>query len=100
MSKNNKATRGEVFDAVDEERDYQDSRWTPETTTSGGRHSIGEWVVFIDDYLRQVKTELSRNSEPQASAMALDTMRKITALGVACMEQNGVVYRANGPRSV
>ena len=87
------ATRAEIYAAIDGERDYQDRRWAPEETSTGGRHSVAEFAIFIDDYLREMKTQLSRNAEPGASARALETLRKITAMGVACMEQHGAPRR-------
>lgn len=93
------AARSEVFACVEAERRYQDERWSELTTTSGGQHSVGEWAVFIDDYLRQLKTELSRTPEPEATDLALHTLRKIAAMAVACMEQNGVRHRQAGPET-
>lgn len=86
-------TRAEVFAAIDDERVYQDSRWNDDTTSSGGKHSVAEFVLFMDNYLAQAKDQLSRNAEPEASHLASDTLRKVVAMGVACFEQNGVPSR-------
>lgn len=88
-----KATRAEVYAAIDGERDYQDSVWNKNTTTTGGQHSVTEWILFMEDYLMQARQQVTRNAEPMANLVALETMRKITAMGVACMEQNGVSPR-------
>lgn len=90
-----KATRQEVYAVIDGERDYQDARWNQNTTSTGGVHSVTEFLVFMQSYLNQAIDQVSRNAEPEASQMALDTIRKLTALGVVCMEQNGVVNREN-----
>jgi len=82
-----------VFTAIREERQYQDNVWNDQTTTSGGQHSIEEFVLYMDDYMRQIKEQLTRNTKTVADQLALDTMRKIVSLGVCCMEQNGVVCR-------
>lgn len=87
-------TRQEVYEAIDTERDYQDQRWNIATTASAGIHSVSEFILFMDDYLREAKTQLSRNGEPQASAMALETLRKVIGMGVACMEQHGAPPRS------
>lgn len=87
------ATRDEVYNAIDTERDYQDNKWNSETTTSGGQHSLEEWLVYMDDYLREAKSQLSRNVKQIGDPLALDTVRKITAMGVCCMEQHGAPYR-------
>ena len=57
-----------------------------------GIHTVTEFLVFMQSYLNQAIDQVSRNPELEASRMALDTIRKITTLGVACMEQNGVVF--------
>jgi len=84
-------TREEVYQALDSERDYQDRRWGPEQ--SSGKHSVAEFLLYMQDYLTQAINQSSRNADPLATTLALDTVRKITAMGVACMEQNGVVDR-------
>jgi len=92
------ATRKEVYAALDGERDYQEEKWNENTTASAGRHSVGEFVVFMDNYLHEAKAQLSRMAEPAATEAALNTIRKITAMGVACMEQNGAPQREfDGP---
>lgn len=88
-----KLSREQVYVAVDGEREYQEARWNPETTPSGGRHELGAYLIFIDDYLREAKTQLSRGADPKATQDCLNTLRKITALGVACMEEHGAPAR-------
>lgn len=86
-------TRKEVYDAIDSEREYQDFRWNENTTTSSGLHSPAEWLVYIQDYLREAFTQASRSADPESRDMVMNTIRKITAMGVACMEQNGAPRR-------
>lgn len=88
--------RLEIYGAIDGERAYQDGCWNPETTPSGGKHPIGSWLTFIRSYLREAEDKLSRGPDPKASNDALDILRKIVGMGVACMEQNGVVHRGDG----
>ncbi len=97
-----KATRAEVYAALDGERDYQDSKWTPETTTSGGQHEDPlAWLSYMKNYCEEGINVLCRRAEPEASEFALHTIRKVAALGVAAMEQCGVRTRAvEGPRAV
>lgn len=90
------ATRAEVYAAIDGERDYQDGRWNHETTASGGIHSTGEFLVFMKDHLDEAFTAFSRHSEPKATEDTLNIIRKISAMGVACMEQNGAPPRRVG----
>jgi hypothetical protein len=80
--------RAEVYKLIDGERDYQDKRWSVDTTDSGGKHSSPvEWVAFMEDYLAEAKHILSRNSVSVSYPKAMDIIRKVTALGVASMEQ-------------
>ena len=81
-------TRQEVYAVLDGERDYQDSPWNPGTTSTGGKHSVGEFILFMEDYLREAKTILSGTGEPQASLEASHIIRKVGGMTVACMEQN------------
>lgn len=76
------------------EREYQDLRWNEKTTASAGKHSVTEFIVFIEHYLANAKRVLSMESEPQATEKALHDIRKVGALCVVAMEQNGVRMRA------
>ena len=83
--------RSEVYRVIDGERDYQDSLIP--TSSCEGRHTVAEFLLYMDDYLREAKTVASRTWGETADPKTLDIIRKITALGVVCMEQNGVVER-------
>jgi len=87
------ASREEVYKALDTERDYQDARWNEDTTSSRGLHSVTEWLVYMQDYLDEAKHTVSRASDEEIGTKALEIIRKITAMGVACMEQNGAISR-------
>jgi hypothetical protein len=88
-----KATRAEVYAAIDGERDYQDRRWNAETTPTEGNHSVEEFVLYMEHYLQEARRLLSTQASPKATRDGLDFVRKVTAMGVACMEQNGLVER-------
>lgn len=70
------------------ERDYQEKMWNENTTASAGMHSESEFLVFMQDYLREAMTQVSRNPEPMASNMAAATVRKVCAMALACAEKN------------
>lgn len=89
----NLATRADVYAAIDGERDYQRKWEDPANTTSGGRHSNVEFLVYIRDYVEEALHFASRNSDPKAIEFTIHSMRKIGALAVAAMEQNGVIKR-------
>ena len=87
-------TRAEVYAALDSERSYQNVRWNRDTTETGGIHeNLADWILYMQDYLIEAVHQLSRNGEPGATQMALNTVRKVTALGVAAMEQLGAPRR-------
>lgn len=92
-----KATRQEVYAALDTERAYQESRWQAENMPGGPasrQHSLEEWLVYMQSYLSEAINQVSRNGVGSYEYnKALDTIRKITAMGVACMEQHGAPIR-------
>jgi len=85
-----KLTRQEVFNIIDGEREYQDSRWNEHTTASGGKHSPEEWLVYIQDYLTEAIHIASRQANPEAQEKVMEHIRKIGSMCVAAMEQNGL----------
>ncbi len=89
-----KATRAEVYQALDTERAYQARLWNPNTTSTGGQHTVSEWLLYMQDYLSEAIHTVSRGADPLASHMALHIVRKIAGMGVACMETHGAPQRA------
>lgn len=87
------ATRTEVYSCLDGEREYQDSRWNPSTTSTEGVHTVTEFTLYMEHYLQEARKLLSTQASPKADLDGLDFIRKVTAMGVACMEQNGCVQR-------
>jgi hypothetical protein len=77
-------TRAEVFTAIESERDYQQKRWP------GHVHGTGSYLAYIDSYLRKAVNTATCSSD---DAGTMDVIRKIVALCVACMEENGVWTR-------
>jgi RPA family protein len=77
--------RSEVFSLIDGERDYQDLRWKDSLS-----RSVGDFLVYMDDYMRKAK---ERFTAVEGTDEALDVIRKVTALGVACMEKHGAPRR-------
>ena len=85
------ATREEVYAAIDSERDYQDSRWNADTTPSEGRHTASEFILYMEHYLMRAREIAATSAE--GNPEVLDWVRKVTTLGVACLEQNGAPHR-------
>jgi len=83
-------SRNQVYEALDSERAYQAAKALRAGKGGEAVHSPEEFIVYMEDYLREAKTQLSRSWTPDGQVPeAMDTMRKVVALGVACMEQNG-----------
>jgi hypothetical protein len=93
IRKDKMTTREEVYRAIDGERDYQEFRWNEKTTSSGGQHTVAEFVLYMEHYLDEARRQLSTQKSPRAEADGLEFVRKVTALGVVCMEQNGAPQR-------
>lgn len=87
--------RQEVYKAIDSERNYQNRRWNPDTTTSDGLHSLEEWFMYIEDYVNEAKHVLSRHPRQMADVECIHKMRKVAAMAVCAMEQHGAPMREN-----
>lgn len=81
------ADRQEVYSAINDERVYQDRKWG---TIEEHPHEVGSWLTIM----RQLLSDAERAyANGRGDAVALDELRKVVAVGVACMEQHGVVPR-------
>jgi len=83
-----------VFEAIRKEREYQNRLWGG--TQEEGIHSVTEYLVFIQDYVQEALHICSRKAAPYCDQDALHIMRKVAAMAVACMEQNGIEQRDMG----
>lgn len=88
-----KATREEVFNALNTESEYAHKKWNCSTTTTCGIHSITEWIAYMEDYLKEAKHILAREPKQISDPKALHIMRKVTNMGVEAMCQNGAPIR-------
>jgi len=89
--------RIEVYQAIDTERAYQEKVWgdngerrTNPETNQNSQHAVGNWMTFMEYYLRQAQDRLTTEHGHQG---ALDSLRKVAGLCVACFEQHGVPSR-------
>lgn len=90
---NIKASREEVYHAIDTERYYQDTKWGE--TLSGdrpgnGERSVDEFALYIAGYTDDLVKNASHFGPDQDK---LDIIRKIAGLCVAAMEQHGAPCR-------
>ena len=80
-------SRTQTYAAVDSEREYQESRWP------GHTHEIESYLLYMQDYMNECIHVISRSDGSTAYPIALNIIRKVTALGIACMEQHGAPIR-------
>ena len=90
------ATREQVFQAINTEREYQNKRWCrtdPEKAAGHNPHTVTEWLVYMQHYVNEGLRIATVSNDPNASKQALEFARKVAALGVVCMEQHGAPVR-------
>lgn len=85
-----KATRQEAFDAINGERDYQESLW-PREVVHGTELSVGDFILLVEEYAAKARLAWSKQKYPETEA--LDNIRKIAGIAVRGMETHGVVLR-------
>lgn len=92
-----KHTRQEVYAVIDGERDYQDAghgnaaRHTNSKEVSEGRMSPGEFLLCMEKALHDAREAWYRGTV--GGILCLDSVRKVAALGVQCMEVHGAPVR-------
>lgn len=86
------ATRQQVYQAIDLERDYQDDKFAP---VGGISASPEGFLLVIEELSNEVRTKITKGQLAPLgdSSVALDYMRKIGATCVRALEQHGIVYR-------
>jgi hypothetical protein len=80
--------RSKVFEAIDDERYYQDRKWG---TIEEHPHEVGAWIMLMTALIRDAEVAWSSNAGDQR---ALEEIRKVLAVGVACAEQHGIPGRS------
>lgn len=88
-----KATRLEVYAAIDTERDYQDAmRGNSARPERDDNRDLGSMILLTDVYLDKAKNAFS-GPHPAGKDAALEQLRKVAALAVVAMEYHGVKPR-------
>jgi hypothetical protein len=83
----------EVFAAVLSEVSYQDAQVALNHGDPAPRKSMEEFVLYMEDYLHELRSQLSRTWGPTAYDKARHTMRKVITLGVRALETHGAPHR-------
>ena len=77
----------DAFNAIVAERHYQDRKWG---ATQEHPHEVGAWLTVIRKLIADADAAWCGQ---RGDVGALDEIRKIAAVAVACMEQHGTVLR-------
>jgi hypothetical protein len=77
-----------VGGVIDEERAHQDRKWG---TVEQHPHEVGGYLLLMQKLLTEAAFAWSGQRGDEG---ALDELRKVVAVGVACMEQHGFVERS------
>lgn len=89
--------RTTVYVGLDGERAYQKRRWgerQPDGTMAEVGHPVTAYLVYMQHYLNEAVAAATTSNGDEA---AMEDMRKVVALGVACFEQHGMPFRQLPP---
>jgi hypothetical protein len=87
-----KATRAEVYAAIDTERDYQDRFWPQDGQQEYPTPlRLGEQLLLAEEYLARARTVWT--GEKDGEQQTLDAIRKVAGVLVSAMERHGAVAR-------
>jgi hypothetical protein len=76
-----------VYAAIDRERSYQDQRWG---SLADHPHEVGAWLTLLRRELREAEDAWCSGS---GDAGALEEILQVVTVGVACLEQHGIIER-------
>lgn len=76
-----------ALNAIIGERAHQDAKWG---TVEERPKQVGSWLTMMRKLLRDAEDVWATNGD---DAGALEELRKVVAVGVACFEQHGVEMR-------
>jgi len=80
------ARLSDVLDAVRGEREYQDTKWGTDRA-----HEVEAYLTYIRTYISDAERLLTFSAGVPVEVLHI--LRKITALGAACMEVHGAARR-------
>lgn len=82
-------TREEVYKLIEDERVYQDSKWPEGRPESDAETPVSSWIIYMKHHLDLAEAAIYHLDK----SLALENIRKLAALGVACMEYNDTPAR-------
>jgi len=84
--------REDIFQAILRERNYQDKKWGDVIEYP---HTVFEWIGIMERELAEAKEAFFQRP---AEEKMLEEILQVVAVGVACIEQHGIVERCQPPR--
>jgi hypothetical protein len=89
----NTTTRTEVYQAVNSERDFQESFVLPERQYYQ-THTLGEFILMLNQYAAQCQQKWTHHADKvDGYPESLHEVRKLAAIAIRCMEQHGAPFR-------
>ena len=76
------------YESIQTEREYQDAKWGHHSQHG---HEVGAWLLLMHVHLTKAQAAWASANNDRG---ALEELRKVLALGVACGEQNGLPHRS------
>jgi hypothetical protein len=86
-------TREQAYEVIDTEREYQEKIWSNLNKTINNPSSF---ILWMEEYLSMARSIASKRDETKGTegcAAIMEMLRKVTALGVACIEINDAPKR-------
>lgn len=80
--------RSKVYEAIETEREFQDRKWG---TIEKHPHEVGGWITLMRKLLNDAEVQWSVSAHDYN---AMEEIRKVIAVGVACCEQHGCKTRS------
>lgn len=78
--------REDVYKAIDAERDYQIQKWGDSLSNN---HQIPGWLLIMKKYIQDAEQAWMEFGDRKA----MEEIRKVVTVGVACAEQYGMASR-------
>jgi len=82
-------TREQVFERLDNERDYQDNKWGPVVRH---QHELPTWLAIMKRCIKKAEDAYFECGS-DSPMFAMDEIRQAVATGIACLEQHGCPKR-------
>ena len=76
-----------AFQAIENEREYQDTKWG---TIEKHPHTVGEWLLIMQSELREATGAWVHKKGDKEAILEII---QLVSVGVACLEQHGVISR-------